>query len=468
MKEAVHRPSNRFQLLSLLIVLIASNAGAATQILLARDAATPDGEFKGVVELSVAPPADNMKLTLSVDGDRIADVLHSPYRVSVDFGPRVVEHKIIVSATGSDRRRIQWQTTINKGHRPLSVTLRAVDAARGEFEATATAPDDDPIEKVELWQNGNVAATSTSAPYRFTTPAALLSGFVQVTARTKSGEEAADFWSSAGDVKVDNVDVRTVPLYVSVVDRNGNAHDDVDRSLFRVLDNESEGKIVEFRKAFDQPISIALLVDASASMTYAMRDAITAAVGFVKHTLKQGDRCAVFSIRTVPRREQALTADRDQVEKALTAMKAQGQTAIYDSINTAIRELREEKNRRAIVILTDGGDTSSIASYEDSEKSAREAGIPIYFIAFESLEPVSSQDVERLHFIASETGGFVANASQQNLTAKYADIEKDLRAQFAITYQITDFAKHNEWRKVRVVLNSQKLTARTIGGYFAP
>ena len=47
-------------------------------------------------------------------------------------------------------------------------------------------------------------------------------------------------------------------------------------------------------------------------------------------------------------------------------------------------------------------------------------------------------------------------------------LEKDLRAQFAITYQVTDFAKHNEWRKVRVVLNSPKLTARTIRGYFAP
>ena len=91
MKEAVHRSPVRFELLTLLIVLIASNAGAATQILLERDAAVPDGEFKGVVELSVAPPADNMKITLSVDGDRIADVLHSPYRVSVDFGPRVVE-----------------------------------------------------------------------------------------------------------------------------------------------------------------------------------------------------------------------------------------------------------------------------------------------------------------------------------------------------------------------------------------
>src|SRR2546423_15635840 len=199
-----------------------------------------------------------------------------------------------------------------------------------------------------------------------------------------------------------------------------------------------------------------------------MHDAITAALGFVRQALKQGDRCGIFSIRDSPRGEQGLPADPEQVEKALLGVKPQGQTALYDAIETAIRELREEKNRRAIVILTDGGDTSSIANYDEAETKARDAGIPIYFIAYESWEPTSAHDLEKLRFIASETGGFVATASQQNLAAKYSEIEKDLRAQFAITYQVTDFAKHNEWRKVRVVMNSTKLTARTIGGGFPP
>jgi len=460
------RSSNPHLLLILTFLILAAHASAATQLLLDRDT-KPEGDFKGVVDLVVTPPADNMKIAISVDGDKLAD-LHTPYRVTVDFGPRVVEHKIVVVATTAGHGRIQWSSTINKGHRPLSVKLSAVDAAQGIFEAKTTAPDDDPIEKVELWQNGAVISTATEAPYRVTAPAATVGGFVQVTARTKSGEEAADFWSSSGDVRVDNVDVRTVPLYVSVVDRNGSAMDNVDRSLFRILDNESEGKIVEFGKAFDQPISIALMIDASASITYAIHDVINAALGFVKHTLKDGDRCAIFSIRDVPRREQALTDDRELVEKALTGVNPHGSTALYDAIDTALRELRDEKNRRAIVILTDGGDTSSISGYEDAEKHAREAGIPIYFVAFENWEPTGPQDFERLKYIASETGGFVATASQQNLDAKYSEIEKDLRAQFAITYQVTDFAKHNEWRKVRVMLNSTKLTARTIGGYFAP
>jgi hypothetical protein len=73
-----------------------------------------------------------------------------------------------------------------------------------------------------------------------------------------------------------------------------------------------------------------------------------------------------------------------------------------------------------------------------------------------------------MNYLAGETGGFLVTASAENLQAKYGDIEKDLRAQYAILYQITDLTKHNQWRRVRVVLNSPKLLARTIRGYFAP
>ena len=94
-------------------------------------------------------------------------------------------------------------------------------------------------------------------------------------------------------------------------------------------------------------------------------------------------------------------------------------------------------------------------------------GIPLYFIAYQEDSPVDPQEVSRLRYIAGETGGFVAEASSQNLQAKYGDIEKDLRAQYAILYQISDFAKRNQWRRVNVQLKSPLLVARTIRGYFA-
>ena len=189
---------------------------------------------------------------------------------------------------------------------------------------------------------------------------------------------------------------------------------------------------------------------------------------FVRLALKEGDRCSITAVQDVPRRKQPLSGDHEAIAKALEGIAPSGRTALYDAVATAIRELREEKNRRAIVVLSDGSDTASNWSYEEVEQLAREAAIPIYFIAYESAAEKSMRDIDRLRYLASQTGGFVATATQQNLMAKYEAIEKDLRAQFAITYQISDLGKSNEWRPVRVVMNSSQLTARTIRGYFTP
>ena len=415
---------------SLLTLFVAASAYASTsQLVLSRDS-RPESDIKGVVDLTVIPGFDDATVTVIVDGQKLATALHSPYHVTVDFGANLVEHKITVIAEGESRKKLQWSETINHGHLPLSVNVRPVDLGNRVFEATVTSPADDPVQSVDFWDGGKVIASVGQPPYRVTIPAEnFQTQFVQVTAKTKSGDEAADFWSGAGEVHAESVDVRTVPIFVSVVDRNGVTHDDVDRSLFRIMDNGNEGKILEFGKAFDQTISIALLIDASSSMTYAMNDATKAALAFVQHTLKQGDRCAVFSVRGVPRREVPLTSDRDAVEKAVSAIRASGQTALYDAINSAIRELRGEKNRKAIVVLSDGGDTSSMFSFDEIDRASKEAGIPLYFIAYDSGAPTEQQELDRMNYLAGETGGFLVTASAENLQAKYLDIEMDPRAQ---------------------------------------
>lgn len=454
---------------AILVSSIAATVHGNTQLVLSRGEQIPSAEYKGVIELTVNPGFDDARVSISVDGQRIADSLLAPYRVTVDFGAAPMEHKINITASGANKRRVQWIETVNRGHLPLSVKVKPVDLLNHLFEATTTAPQDDPVVAVELWSAGQRVAAVSEPPYRFIVPAEVMaSGFVQVTARSKGGEEAADFWSNAGDVHVESIQVRTVPIFVSVVDGNGVTRDDVDRSLFRILDNGSEAKIVEFGKAFDQPISIALLLDASASMTYSMDRATKAALGFAQNTLKKGDRCSVYAVQDVPRRRQSLTGDSALVAKALQGIAPEGRTALYDALESAMRELKDEKNRRAIVVLTDGSDTSSIDSYDEARKIAMAAGIPLYFIVYETGTDTSGREVEYLKNLAAETGGFVATATESNLKAKYHQIEKDLRAQFAITYQITDYAKPNEWRRVRVLLQSPKLIARTIRGYFAP
>ena len=470
MKPRRDRRVSASLILSLAVLLIATNLTASTQIVLKRgNQLEHTGQFIGVVDLAIDPGFDNAKVTVLVDGHKVADGLRSPYHVVVDFGPMAIQHKITVQVTPPHGKRVQWHETINRGYLPLSVRVKAVDLGARLFEAVVTSPKEDPIEIIQVWDNAQPVVSVTSEPYRFTVPESIVAtGFVQVTARTKSGDEAADFWSPAGNIHTEEMQIRTVPIFVSVVDRNGQTRADVDRAQFRILDNDQEATIIEFGKAFDQPISIALLIDSSASMTYSMQHAAKAASEFVQRALKDGDRCSVTAVQDVPRRKQALTGDREAVAKALIGIAPLGRTALFDGLITAIRELREEKNRRAIVVLTDGSDTSSMSDFEEVSKAAREAAIPIYLIAYEGGDENQAQDLERLRFLAGETGGFIATATQQNLMAKYEAIERDLRAQFAIKYQISDLGRTNEWRRVRVVIDGPKLTARTIKGYFTP
>jgi len=455
--------------LTLLLLLTATSAVAAEQLLLRRgDTDGHSGELKGVVDLTIDPVFDDAKVTVVVDGNTLATNLTSPYHVVVDFGDTAIEHKISIIAKSPSGKRVQWQETINRGLLPLTVKVRPFDAEHRVFEAVTTAPKDDPIQIVELWDDGKIVASVSEEPYRFTVPETTYArGFVQVTAKTKNGDEAADFWSAAGDVHVEELSVRTVPIFVSVVDHNGQTRDDIDRSQFRILDNNAVGTIIEFGKAFDQPISIALLIDSSASMTYSMAKAAKAAKEFTQRSLRAGDRCSITAVQDVPRRKVALTDNLEAIAKGLDGIKPAGTTALWDALGAAIRELQDEKRRRAIVVMTDGSDTSSITSAKEFDRIARQAAIPIYFIAYEggSEDP---KDLDRLKYFATETGGFVATATEQNLEAKYAAIERDLRAQFAITYQVSDFSKTNEYRRVRVMIDSPKLEARTIKGYFTP
>ena len=207
--------------------------------------------INGIVDLTISPGFDDARVTVVVDGQKLAEGLRSPYHVTVDFGPTILEHKITVIAYAGEKKRVQWHETINHGHLPLTLKLRPVDLGNRVFEVSVTSPQSDPVESVQYWEGGKVIATLADTPYRFSIPAENFGQqFVQVTAKTKSGEEAADFWSGSSDVHAESVEVRTVPIFVSVVDRNGVTHDDVDRSLFRIMDNGNEGKILEFGKAF--------------------------------------------------------------------------------------------------------------------------------------------------------------------------------------------------------------------------
>ena len=133
-----------------------------------------------------------------------------------------------------------------------------------------------------------------------------------------------------------------------------------------------------------------------------------------------------------------------------------------------MRELRNEKNRRAIVVLSDGSDTASNRTFDDLLNEAKMAAIPIYVIAFSDGSAEEARALDQMRLLTAETGGFLTVADATKLDQKYREIANDLRAQYAIRYEVADSSTTGEWRPVKVVVNSPRLSARTIRGYFAP
>ena len=459
---------SRIFLLLVAVVLFSSAAYAAVgRLLLSENGDPPQGSFTGMTEVTVAAPFELARVTISIDGETVARNLQRPYRVEIDFGPVPIEHLVAVTATNLDRSKtVRWSQVINKGQKPLTVILRAIPGTRS-FEADVTTLPGDPVTAVEFYNAAGLIGNASVLPYRIELPPDDPGEVVRVTVHTRSGAEATDVLAGSGNVHAESYDVRTVKLLVSVLNRNGSVASKLASSSFEILDKGRSGKILGVSSAFEQPISVALLLDASASMGYAMPSASKAALAFARKILRPQDRCSVFSIQTVPRREQALTSDETKIAAALASIQPSGETSIYDSLRSAIRDLAEERDRRAIVVLSDGGDTASIATYDETLQLVRAAGIPIYVIAYNEV-PEYAADRDRLSYLASETGGFLISANAGDLARKYAEIEKDLRGQYAISYQITDASRPNEWRDVKVRIKPRELTARTISGYFAP
>ncbi|HUO85733.1 MAG TPA: VWA domain-containing protein, partial [Thermoanaerobaculia bacterium] len=420
---------------------------------------------KGKTEIVVIPPFEPARVTISVDQRQIATRMTAPYTVEVDLGPNSIERtiRVIIHSPG-DGRKLEWSRRMNAGQKPLSIRLRSLGTG---IEATVTAPADDPPATVEFLQDGRVVETINAPPYRIDPSRIDPAKPLFAAVRSISGQEETAWLSLESGVHVEQIAVRTIPLYVSVTDGRGRPQTDLRAHDFRILDGGSEGRIVDFGRAFDEPISIALLIDSSVSMTPFLRDVSRAASEFVSSILRPEDHLTLFSIRSIPKREIGLTNNAEEAIAALSALEPAGKTAIYDGLRFAVRELDDRAMRRAIILFSDGRDTDSVMSYGEISKLVRMAGIPIYIIAFGQSSDLG-EELHRFEYLAGESGGFVIEASAGNLNKAFERIEQDLRTQYSIRYEIADTAGSNEWRDVTVEMGRPRLEPRTVQGYFTP
>ena len=235
--------------------------------------------------------------------------------------------------------------------------------------------------------------------------------------------------------QIDGSSCPTVKSYVTVTDLNGISISGLTSINFSVQeDNITQGPVtVTTAGSSGAAISVALVIDKSGSMGgQSIADAQTAANSFVNN-MQANDKGAILSFNTSVTVDQTFTTDKNALKNAINAILAGGNTAIYDAVYQAVDLTKVQTGRKAIILMTDGGDNSSTHSITDAINYAIQASLPVYTIGL-GLSAGSAEE-QHLQQIATQTGGkYYLAPSSSTLSTIYQSISQQLSNQYLITY----------------------------------
>lgn len=255
-------------------------------------------------------------------------------------------------------------------------------------------------------------------------------------------------------------EVNRVILWVTVTDRSDRLVGDLTQDNFTVFEDGAQQTIRDFVLE-DRPITMAIVLDSSGSMRDAMPEVHQAGAAFVE-TLRPQDKALVIDFDDKVFLLQELTADQAALKIAVTSTEALGSTALYDALHAAFRKLRGIDGRKAIVLLSDGDDSSSQFAFERILEEAKAESVLLYAIGLGDVRKSILKD------LSETTGGrafFVSKASQ--LTDVYRKIAEELRRQYYLSYSTTNKVWDGRFIKLEVKSKNPDWSVRARRGYFA-
>jgi Ca-activated chloride channel homolog len=275
-----------------------------------------------------------------------------------------------------------------------------------------------------------------------------------------------------------HIDVDLALVNVTVTDPYNRLVTGLEPDNFRIFENNVEQEIQYFSSE-DVPISIGVIFDLSGSMANKVGKAKEAALQFFKTANPQdefflvsfNDRAAVMS---------AFTSDVEDLQSSILSASAKGRTALLDAIYLGLSEMRTARNgKRALLIISDGGDNNSRYSEKDIKKLVREADTQLYSVGvFEPVEyrirtPEELSGPSLLTEVTELTGGRSFSAENVNELPDIATkIGSELRNQYILGYRPSNKSHDARWRKIKVKLRTPKglppLSVYAKTGYYAP
>ena len=350
----------------------------------------------------------------------------------------------------------------------MTTGLRASTGAshRGRTAASPSPPGPAPPPPARPGRRRPGAGSGTARCLRLVLAAAALAGLT-ATAAPRAQEAASQEPSFRAGVDL-------VSLNVTVTDRDSRYVTDIDVERFQVYEDGALQDITFFTRT-QLPIALSLLMDTSASMTERMETAQQAAIGFSER-LRDEDLASVIDFDSRVEIRQTFTNSLDELAAAIRRTSAGGSTSLYNAIYISLKELAKiaaaatgEIRRQAIVVLSDGEDTSSLVDFDEVLELAKRSDTVIYSIGLRSRDIRTRRGFREADFVlrqlAQETGGRAFFPDRvDDLPAIYQQISDELSSQYTLGYSSKNPLRNGQWRRLVVRIDQPNVAARTKQG----
>jgi Ca-activated chloride channel family protein len=292
------------------------------------------------------------------------------------------------------------------------------------------------------------------------------------------GQKPADAAAAADSEAVAVIRVRPneVNVVFTVTDKHGRRITDLKQSDFHVLDDNKPPEVIRsFLAETNLPLQVGLLIDASNSVRDRFKFEQESAIEFLNQTIQpRKDQAFVIGFDVTPEVTQDFTDNSELLAHGVHALRPGGGTALYDALYYACRDklLKAPKSitvRRAIILLSDGDDNQSHVTREEAIEMAQRAEAVVYTIST-NVSGTPGPGDKVLDRIADATGGKPFHPFQiRDVANAFAEIQDELRSQYAISYKPADFKTDGHYRSIDIEANDRKnFRVRSRRGWYAP
>lgn len=273
-----------------------------------------------------------------------------------------------------------------------------------------------------------------------------------------------------------SANVNLVRVLVSVRDAAGGLLTSLNKEDFRVFDNNVPQQISVFERNTSLPLSIALLIDTSGSTQIDLHYEVDSVLRFIPTLLSAGnpdDAFALFSFNWRTNLEADFSRNQKRADRALHALRGEGGTSLYDAIYLASDALAGREGRHAMVIVTDGGDTTSYKHYGDALAAAQRADTVIYPVVVVPIDADAGRNIGGEHALATlaaSTGGRIFYPQGfERLDAAFADILQELRTEYLLGFYPRNVRQESRlFHRLKIEVRGASLRVAARTGYYEP